>query len=143
MDPLWKHVWWVHTMFVWACVLYFVTFVGNSRATMTGQPRQVPVTDLGVVAAARFAVSEFNRVNPEEHFFYRIFNITSAKVQVVVGLKYFLDVELVRTVVCTNMPQTCPYHFLIKGLQCNFIVTEIPWQGSYVLSQTKCQPLTS
>ncbi|XP_054654500.1 uncharacterized protein LOC129193827 isoform X2 [Dunckerocampus dactyliophorus] len=82
---------------------------------MTGQPRQVPVTDHQVLVAAHFAVSEFNRVNPEEHFFYRILNITSAKVQVVAGLKYFLVVQLDRIVICrTNTTQACPYHFLIK-----------------------------
>nr|XP_057920815.1 cystatin-POGU1-like isoform X2 [Doryrhamphus excisus] len=122
MEPLWKLARRVHTMMVWASVLCFVAFLGvqtDGRARMTGQPRQVPVTDHQVLAAAHFAVAEFNRVNPEQHFFYRMLNITSAEVQVVAGLKYYLVVQLDRMVVCrTNTTQACPYHFLIKFFLC-------------------------
>ncbi|KAG7216338.1 hypothetical protein INR49_021742 [Caranx melampygus] len=83
-------------MFVLLCI-----FVCASAATagkvMTGQPREVPVNNRKVLAAARFAVFEFNRANADDQLAYKIVNITSAKIQVVAGINYILDIQLGRT----------------------------------------------
>ncbi|XP_077438632.1 uncharacterized protein LOC144061768 [Vanacampus margaritifer] len=80
-------------MFALACVSLFGTTItgpnGRRANYMTGQTRQVSVSDRRVLAAARFAVAEFNRINPEAQFLYNLVNITSAEVQVVSLLGIF------------------------------------------------------
>ena len=67
----------------------FCIFVGASAGrfaatgqVMTGKPQRVPANEPDVLAAARFAVVEFNRADAEDRFAYRIVNVTSAKIQV-------------------------------------------------------------
>lgn len=66
-------------MIVWFCVFIWASVDGQ---IITGEPHSVPVNGTQVLAAARFAVAEFNGVNAEEQFVYRIMTITSAKIQV-------------------------------------------------------------
>ncbi|XP_039994550.1 cystatin-like [Xiphias gladius] len=117
--------------------------VGNTGQVMTGQPHEVQANSTKVLAAARFAVVEFNRANAEDQFAYKIVNITSAKIQVVAGINYILEVQLGRTV-CkksdTADSEPCDFHSEPKELQCIFIVTEIPWEDSRVLTRKKCHP---
>ncbi|XP_031591014.2 cystatin-D-like isoform X1 [Oreochromis aureus] len=82
-------------MFAWFCVFVCASAAGQ---TMTGEPRSVPVNDTRVLTAARFAVAEFNKVNAGETFAYKTVAITSAKIQVVAGIKYILDMLLGQTV---------------------------------------------
>ncbi|XP_054456671.1 cystatin-like isoform X2 [Anoplopoma fimbria] len=120
-------------MFVWFCVFVY-TSAGCLETTgqvMTGQPHKVPVNSTEVLVAALFAVVEFNAANAEEQFAYKIVNITSAKIQ------------LGRTVCKRNntaVNEPCVFHPEPKELQCCFIVTEIPWEDSRVLTQNKCHP---
>ena len=69
-------------MWFWISVCASLCRVVTAQHGMTGQPREVPVNGTEVVAAARFAVVEFNRDNAEDQFAYKILNITSAKIQV-------------------------------------------------------------
>uniref|UniRef100_A0AAX7STN2 Cystatin domain-containing protein n=1 Tax=Astatotilapia calliptera TaxID=8154 RepID=A0AAX7STN2_ASTCA len=55
-----------------------------------------------VLTAAHFAVAEFNKVNAGEMFAYKTVAITSAKIQVVAGIKYILDMLLGQTVCSRN-----------------------------------------
>ncbi|XP_040906292.1 cystatin-F-like [Toxotes jaculatrix] len=130
-------------MFVLFC-LFVCASAGrfeNVGEVMTGQPHEVPTNSTKVLAAARFAVVEFNRANTEDVFVYEIVNITSAKIQVVAGINYILEVRLGHTV-CkeSNKADSKPCDFQSKELQCNFIVTEVPWEDSRVLTQKKCHP---
>uniref|UniRef100_A0A8C8A017 Cystatin domain-containing protein n=1 Tax=Oryzias sinensis TaxID=183150 RepID=A0A8C8A017_9TELE len=56
------------------------------------------VSSANVSTAARFAIGEFNKANTEEHYAYKILNITSARMQIVAGINYILDAQLGRTV---------------------------------------------
>ncbi|XP_023261488.1 cystatin-like [Seriola lalandi dorsalis] len=127
-------------MFVLLCIFVCASATTTGQV-MTGQPRKVPVNNTKVLAAARFAVVEFNRDNAEDQLAYRIVNITSAKIQVVAGINYILEVQLGRTV-CkksdTADSEPCDLQSDSKELQCNFIVTEIPWEDSRVLTKKKC-----
>ncbi|XP_071336658.1 cystatin-like isoform X2 [Trachinotus anak] len=84
-------------MFVLLSVFVCASAV-NTGQVMTGQPLEVPVNNTEVLAAARFAVVEFNRANAEDQLAYKIVNITSAKIQVVAGINYILEALLGRTV---------------------------------------------
>nr|XP_046257945.1 cystatin-SA-like [Scatophagus argus] len=131
---------WLFCFFVCASVGGFVT----AEQVMTGEPRRVPVSSARVLSAARFAVAEFNRANAEDTFAYKLVNITSAKIQVVAGINYILDVQLGGSVCKTSDMddrEPCAY-FEPKELQCHFIVTEISWEDSRVLTQYKCHPRT-
>ncbi|XP_073338673.1 cystatin-like [Pagrus major] len=132
-------------MSVWVCISLcaWLSRVVTAQHVMTGQPREVPVNGTEVEAAARFAVFEFNRDYTEDRFAYKIMNITSAKIQVVAGIKLILEVRLGRTV-CkssdTSDGEACGFNSEHKELWCHFVVTEIPWEDSRVLTQKRCHP---
>ncbi|XP_031170590.1 cystatin-like [Sander lucioperca] len=131
-------------MFIWFCVLVgaltgrFVT----EQSPIVGGPQKVPVNDNNVLDAAQFAVVEFNKANTEDMFDYKIVNVTSAELQVVAGLNYFLKMHLGRTTwkkdnTAANEP--LDFHSQPKKLECNFTVYEIPWKYSRVLFQEECK----
>ncbi|XP_005744882.1 cystatin-SA-like [Pundamilia nyererei] len=126
-------------MFAW-----FFVFVCASAAeqTMTGEPRRVPVNDTRVLTAAHFAVAEFNKVNAGEMFAYKTVAITSAKIQVVAGIKYILDMLLGQTVCSRNHAaadsEPCAFQSRRKEYQCHFVVVEVSWEKSRVLSKNEC-----
>ncbi|CAB1443675.1 unnamed protein product [Pleuronectes platessa] len=55
-------------------------------------PHALPVNGTQVLAAAQFAVFEFNTVNAEQQF--EVLNVTSANIHLVAGLDYILEVQL-------------------------------------------------
>ncbi|XP_030012275.1 cystatin-C-like isoform X2 [Sphaeramia orbicularis] len=120
---------------------WLVGFTAAGHAWV-GHLRQVPVNRSDVRTAAELAVVEFNKANTEDPHTYRIDKITSAKMQIVAGVMYVLDVELENTrcnkshtVQTENMGFKCSP----KELFCNFAVLEIPWKHKTVLERTKCQ----
>uniref|UniRef100_A0A8C2ZJJ0 Cystatin domain-containing protein n=1 Tax=Cyclopterus lumpus TaxID=8103 RepID=A0A8C2ZJJ0_CYCLU len=132
-------------MFVWFCVVACASAASlvSGEKVKTGQPHKVPVNGTKVLRAAHFAVVEFNRANAEEQFAYKT---------IVAGINYIMEMLLGRTMckriytadgepffVCGNDKdaQIC---YLFQELQCRFIVTEIPWEGSCVLTLNKCHP---
>ncbi|XP_029305897.1 cystatin-like [Cottoperca gobio] len=129
-------------MFV--CFLIFVCASAGRivpAQVMTGEVHEVPVNSTIVLRASRFAVFEFNKANAaEEQFAYKIVNITSAKIQVVAGINYILEMKLGR--MCktngTADREPCVFHCEPKELQCHFIVRETPWEDSLVLTEKKC-----
>uniref|UniRef100_A0A3P9K6E0 Cystatin domain-containing protein n=1 Tax=Oryzias latipes TaxID=8090 RepID=A0A3P9K6E0_ORYLA len=107
--------------------------------------QKVPVSSANVSTAARFAIGEFNKANTEEHYAYKILNITSARMQIVAGINYILDAQLGRTV-CKRKDtvdcQLCALQTDPKECQCHFIVTNIPWEkNAHVLTENKCQKI--
>uniref|UniRef100_A0A3Q3ETA3 Cystatin-like n=1 Tax=Labrus bergylta TaxID=56723 RepID=A0A3Q3ETA3_9LABR len=119
-------------MFFCVYLVFFASFgrVLIAEHMMIGQPQDVLVNNTNVLKAARFAVVEFNRANTDHQFDYKIVNITSAKIQVVAGLNYILDVLLGRTM-CKTDSSLCE-------LRCHFIVTDVPWEHFRTLSVKKC-----
>ncbi|XP_008284674.1 cystatin-like isoform X2 [Stegastes partitus] len=133
-------------MCVWVCFLVCVSVTGwflTAEQIMTGEPHTVPVNNCQVLKEARFAVAEFNKANVQEQFAYKVLNITSAKMQIVAGINYILEVWLGRTV-CkkshTADSEPCALHPEPKECQCHFIVTDVPWENSRALTLNKCHP---
>nr|XP_004551770.1 cystatin-SA [Maylandia zebra] len=128
-------------MFAWFFVFVFVC-ASAAEQTMTGEPRRVPVNDTRVLTAAHFAVAEFNKVNAGEMFAYKTVAITSAKIQVVAGIKYILDMLLGQTVCSRNHAaadsEPCAFQSRRKEYQCHFVVVEVSWEKSRVLSKNEC-----
>lgn len=72
------------SMLVFVLCIFDIVSTGafeTAGRVMPGQPHHVPVNNTKVLAAAQFAVVEFNRAYAEK-FYYKIVNITSARVQV-------------------------------------------------------------
>uniref|UniRef100_A0A3Q2WE08 Cystatin-SA-like n=1 Tax=Haplochromis burtoni TaxID=8153 RepID=A0A3Q2WE08_HAPBU len=113
----------------------------HQQGIFTQRPRRVPVNDTRVLTAAHFAVAEFNKVNAGEMFAYKTVAITSAKIQVVAGIKYILDMLLGQTVCSRNHAaadsEPCAFQSRRK-YQCHFVVVEVPWEKSRVLSKNEC-----
>ncbi|KAA8581246.1 hypothetical protein FQN60_002827, partial [Etheostoma spectabile] len=86
--------------FVWFCV-FVSAFIGRfvTEQQILGPPQDVSVTDVKVLASARFAVSELNNANT--WVTYRMVVITSAQVQSIAGFvpawNYILETRLRRT----------------------------------------------
>uniref|UniRef100_A0A3P9DS80 Cystatin domain-containing protein n=1 Tax=Maylandia zebra TaxID=106582 RepID=A0A3P9DS80_9CICH len=114
-------------MFAWFFVFVFVC-ASAAEQTMTGEPRRVPVNDTRVLTAAHFAVAEFNKVNAGEMFAYKT---------VVAGIKYILDMLLGQTVCSRNHLNVLICHFF-QEYQCHFVVVEVSWEKSRVLSKNEC-----
>ncbi|XP_056292264.1 cystatin-POGU1-like [Pseudoliparis swirei] len=132
-------------MFVWFCIVACASAACLVDAGMVkaGQPHQVPVNGSKVLRAAHFALVEFNKANIEEQFAYKTVKITSANIQIVSGINYILKMLLARTrckKIFTDDGVSCVFHSEPKELQCLFVVSEIPWEGSRVLSKNKCFP---
>ncbi|XP_026165662.1 cystatin-F-like [Mastacembelus armatus] len=131
-------------MFVWFIIFVCasVGYVETAARAMPGQPTDAQVNSPQVLAAASFAVDEFNRGNLGDPFLYKIVRIKSAKVQVVAGLNFFLKVQLGRTT-CrrsgSTVKSSCNFQSPRKDLECQFTVTEVPWEGPrYRLMEKKC-----
>ncbi|KAA8581244.1 hypothetical protein FQN60_002825 [Etheostoma spectabile] len=85
-------------LFVWFCV-FVSAFIGRfvtEHSLVDGGFQDVPVNRTDVLEAAQFAVVEFNKLNTEDVFNYAILNTISAKMQVVGGFNYFLEMLLGR-----------------------------------------------
>ncbi|XP_072293328.1 cystatin-C-like [Eucyclogobius newberryi] len=102
---------------------------------MTGHPRDVSVQNRKVWRAAQFAVGEFNQASTQEPFSYEIISVTSAKVQVVAGINYIMEVRL-RRVCKRSRSDKCPD---LKDVRCSFTVTEIPWQHKRFVYRRSCK----
>ncbi|XP_032358835.1 cystatin-C [Etheostoma spectabile] len=95
-------------LFVWFCV-FVSAFIGRfvtEHSLVDGGFQDVPVNRTDVLEAAQFAVVEFNKLNTEDVFNYAILNTISAKMQVVGGFNYFLEMLLGRAT-CKTAANDC------------------------------------
>ncbi|XP_070622100.1 cystatin-like isoform X2 [Erythrolamprus reginae] len=112
---------------------------------MPGGIIQVPVTDKGVVKAAAFAVEKYNKGNKNNNY-YKELRITDAESQVVSGFKYYLRMELGKTVCVKGI--VLPFNVIQKcelvpinqreTLTCNFQVWSRPWLKDNQLLRSCC-----
>ncbi|XP_013907973.1 PREDICTED: cystatin-like [Thamnophis sirtalis] len=88
------------------CSLLLLPSVLLQEVGMPGGVVEVPVTGEGVKEAAAFAVEQYNKDSKNANYFKEL-RIVNAKSQVVVGVKYYLTVEVGKTV-CekSNGPMT-------------------------------------
>uniref|UniRef100_A0AAX7UEU3 Cystatin domain-containing protein n=1 Tax=Astatotilapia calliptera TaxID=8154 RepID=A0AAX7UEU3_ASTCA len=118
-------------------IVYIFFLVCSSLCFSVAQQRGCRATpNLLVLTAAHFAVAEFNKVNAGEMFAYKTVAITSAKIQVVAGIKYILDMLLGQTVCSRNhaAADSEPCAFQSRRLQAFFF-------SDYCSARLNCLPL--
>ncbi|XP_066505370.1 cystatin-like [Hoplias malabaricus] len=122
----------------------FISFSVMS-SSLPGGLTKAPTNSFQVVQPAFFATQVFNGYISREANAYKILKILSAQTQVVAGINYYLDVELVRTRCRKTVPgwllQSCPLDGSQKTLHCIFVVYDIPWQHTMRLTTLKCLPI--
>ncbi|XP_043913694.1 cystatin-F [Protopterus annectens] len=70
-------------------------------AVRPGHPVRINVTDPQVEAAAKIAIYAFNNQS-NDMFLFKVLQIDDAKMQIVKGIKYILDIRIRRTVCRKN-----------------------------------------
>ncbi|KAK6489839.1 cystatin-F-like isoform X2 [Huso huso] len=97
-----------------------------------GTAKPVSTNDSGVQTAAKIATYEFNN-RSNDIFLFKVSAIDEAKVQVVKGIKYIMEVKITRTV-CRKKGnpdlekcQFQPDGKLKQIFKCHFEVWSIPW----------------
>ncbi|XP_070622098.1 cystatin-like [Erythrolamprus reginae] len=113
---------------------------------MPGGVITVPVTNKGVVEAAAFAVEKYNEGSKNTNYFKEL-RIVKAKSQVVSGAKYYLQVEIGKTV-CEKGNEPMTFSDIQKcelvpidqreKLTCNFQVLSRPWLKEIQLLGSFC-----
>ncbi|XP_063172981.1 cystatin-like [Candoia aspera] len=115
---------------------------------MPGGISPVPVTDEGVQKAAAFAVEQYNERSQDSTNYFKQLRIVKAQSQVVSGMKYYLTVEMVKTVcekssgpMAFNDIQDCglPPRAEQEKLTCSFQVWSQPWLPKTELLGMSCR----
>ncbi|XP_041922459.1 cystatin-2 isoform X2 [Alosa sapidissima] len=111
-----------------------------------GALRNVSENDPGVQKAVLSGTNAFNNQS-NDAFLFKASAIDSAQRQVVKGIKYFLEVEISRTVCRKSSPDTdlanCrfqPKGQLQQTFLCNFQVWSIPWLEKMTTTYFFCRP---
>ncbi|XP_032357522.1 cystatin-C [Etheostoma spectabile] len=110
-------------LFIWFCV-FVSAFIGRfvTEQQLLGDPQDIPVTNVEVLASAQFAVSELN--NAKTGMTYKMVEITLAKIQSIAAFvpawNYILETRLQRTTCNTADKTWC--NSKPKELQCHFTV---------------------
>ncbi|CAL1577404.1 unnamed protein product [Knipowitschia caucasica] len=128
-------------LLLFSVCLWVSSMVSSAEAygqIMTGHPRDVSVHNSKVMRAAQFAVKDLNQANSQQPFSYQITNVTSAKVQVVAGINYIMEMQL-RPVCKSRSPRKCHKRAQLKELRCSFVVTEIPWEHKRFVYRRSCK----
>ncbi|KAM3824727.1 cystatin-like [Vipera latastei] len=124
------------------CSLLMLPSVLLQDVGMPGGLFPVSVTEKGVQEAAAFAVEQYNERSNNPNYFKEL-RVVKAQSQVVAGAKYYLTVEIGKTV-CekSNGPmafseiQKC--ELLPEKLTCNFQVWSRPWLNENQLTSMNC-----
>ncbi|XP_043552372.1 cystatin-F-like isoform X2 [Chiloscyllium plagiosum] len=136
---------------VFLSALFAVALVHSDAVGMTektpvgpGFLQDVNTTDSGVQNASLIAIYGYNNQS-NDIFLYKVQKIHKAQVQVVAGLKYFLYVDIGRTVCRKGRPYNLKYcsfeihPLLIKRLTCHFELWVVLWKQSWKVIATSCQ----
>ncbi|XP_074861490.1 cystatin-M [Carettochelys insculpta] len=119
---------------------------GLSRAGLAGGVEEAPLSDPDVQEALRFAVEAYNLVS-NSLYLYRAERLVRARRQVVAGVKYILNVELVGTQCQKNGAglgnadvSKCPLppQSKQKKLLCELMVWNQPWLHNMQLLSHHC-----
>ncbi|XP_053088833.1 cystatin-F isoform X1 [Pangasianodon hypophthalmus] len=111
-----------------------------------GKPQNVSRNDTEVKKAVLTATYFFNNKS-NDAFFFKASAIDEAQRQIVKGIKYFLKVEISRTV-CKKRDADAdlancsfqPKHKLQQTFLCNFEVWAVPWQKMMKTTHFLCLP---
>ncbi|XP_026542278.1 cystatin-like [Notechis scutatus] len=128
------------------CSFLMLPSVLLQEVPMPGAPFPVPVTTEEVKKAAAFAVEQFNERSNNANYFKEL-RIVKAQSQVVAGMKYYLTVEMGKTV-CGKSSGSLPFsdiqrcELLLRDQQekltCHFVILSRPWLESTQLLSMSC-----
>ncbi|XP_063773079.1 cystatin-like [Pseudophryne corroboree] len=128
------------------CVLAAIlaVFIAVTQAErFLGGKTDANENDDGVKRALKFAENEFNK-RSNDLYMCRVNDVRRAQRQLVSGISYTLDVEMIRTL-CrkpTTDLTTCALHTdptIAKKQNCIFEVNHVPWKDSTQLIKMKCE----
>ncbi|XP_041032379.1 cystatin-F [Carcharodon carcharias] len=120
--------------------------IGRTEKTPIGPgvPRDINTTDSGVQNATLIAIYGYNNQS-NDIFLFKVHRIHKAQLQIVAGLKYFLNVDIGRTVCRKGKPynfKNCSFETrppLNKRLTCHFEVWIASWKQSWKVIALNCQ----
>ncbi|ETE59443.1 hypothetical protein L345_14827 [Ophiophagus hannah] len=128
------------------CSLLMLPSVLLQEVPMPGGLFPVPVTTEEVKEAAAFAVEQYNKHSKNANYFKEL-DIVKAQSQVVSGMKYYLTVEMGKTV-CEKSSGPLPFSDIQKcellpqdqqeKLTCDFQIWSRPWLKDTQLLSTSC-----
>ncbi|XP_067278719.1 cystatin [Pseudorasbora parva] len=110
-----------------------------------GALQNVSKNDTGVQRAVLTGTYSFNNKS-NDAFLFKASSVDDAKIQVVKGIRYILEVEISRTM-CRKMANNddlsnCPFQrdsLLRQTFLCHFDVWSIPWMKKMSTSHFKCK----
>ncbi|XP_023575895.1 cystatin-C-like [Octodon degus] len=90
--------------------------------------QDVDVSDEGVQQAVDFAIQKYNDKS-KDLYLSRVVQVVCAREQVVAGINYYLDLEIVRTTCAKDKSSqdVCPFREDPMQL-CSFVVYSRPWE---------------
>nr|QSI83989.1 cystatin [Calliophis bivirgatus] len=128
------------------CSLLMLPSVLLQEVAMPGGLFPIPVTTEEVKEAAAFAVEQYNERSKNTNYFKEL-RIVKAQSQVVAGLKFYLTVEMGKTV-CEKSSKPLPFSDIQKcelppqdqqeKLTCDFQILSRPWLKDTRLLSTRC-----
>ncbi|XP_006888641.1 PREDICTED: cystatin-C-like [Elephantulus edwardii] len=131
---------------MWALVAMLspahTTNAAKSPHRLLGGLMDADFNEEGVQRALEFAISEYNKANNDKYH-SRMVQLVGARKQIVSGVKYYLDMEIGRTMCTKSQPNlaTCPFHDqppLKKKVLCSFQVYTVPWENTISMVKSSC-----
>ncbi|XP_018118355.1 cystatin-C [Xenopus laevis] len=108
----------------------------SNKDQLLGGWRDAKEDDKSVLEALQFATAEYNRGNNGDYI-TKVHRIIRFRKQVVAGMKYAMDVEVITTP-CSDFESTsenCP----TQKKRCSFQVLSVPWMHSTKLTNKSCR----
>ncbi|XP_043914160.1 cystatin-like [Protopterus annectens] len=124
------------------CAL-FIVVVSVSADSLLGGWSSLDPQDKSAQKALQYAILKYNQAS-NDMYTMKVQKVNGVERQVVSGLNYRFNVDLVRTT-CRNGKELdldrCPVHEdanLSKVSSCNFVVNVVPWTGAYTFQKDDC-----
>ncbi|XP_006902528.1 PREDICTED: cystatin-C-like [Elephantulus edwardii] len=118
------------------------TSAAKSPPLLLGGLKDADFKEEDVQRALEFSIGEYNKANNDKYH-SRMVQLVRARKQIVSGVKYYLDMEIGRTMCTKSQPNlaTCPFHdqpHLKKKVFCSFQVYTVPWKNTISMVKSSC-----
>ncbi|OCT77799.1 cystatin [Xenopus laevis] len=108
----------------------------TNRDQLLGGWRDAKEDDKSTLEALQFATDEYNRGNNGEYI-TKVHRIIRFRKQVVAGMKYAMDVEVIVTP-CSDF-ESVSENCSTQKKRCSFLVLSVPWMNSTRLISKSCE----
>uniref|UniRef100_A0A3B3S945 Cystatin domain-containing protein n=1 Tax=Paramormyrops kingsleyae TaxID=1676925 RepID=A0A3B3S945_9TELE len=127
-------------------LLETLPLAGHKHRPVPGSSHNISKNDPGVQNAVLVSTYTFNNES-NDIFFFRVYAIKVAQIQIVKGIKYVLEVTISRTICRKSMSppslDKCPFQpegALQQMFNCHFEVWAIPWKHWSKVTSFVCHP---